>query len=239
MTLFKGTIPSGPGDITVYRDESTDLFKSNRLVERVLISNRGNYSLPLPKAGTYIVEVRTSTYHYPRFTVTSTAGLTVAPLPALPTPTRRGAPVPVDSAAPSPGGGSTGGSGVVPRSAVTVTSSAEAALPYLPQATPLNDVIRTVNQITVNDSTAYPMMVSWTEDSLQAIRVVNPADSGTDLLIGVGTYGSVNAPAAGTFETVAPGSEWVGTGVGAKPVFVRCATAGKIAWPIVITVRSA
>lgn len=38
MTLFKGTIPSGPGDITVYRDESTDLFKSNRLVERVLIS---------------------------------------------------------------------------------------------------------------------------------------------------------------------------------------------------------
>ena len=235
MTLYKGTVPSGPGDITVYRDESTELFKSNRLVERVLISNHGHYSLPLPKAGTYIVEVRTSTYHYPRFTVTATAGLTVVPLPTLPTPTRRGAPVPFGSAS-TP---SAGGSGVVPRSAVTVSSSAEAVLPYLPQATPLNDVIRTVNQITVNDSSAYPMMVSWTEDSLQAIRVVNPADSGTDLLIGVGTYGSVNAPAAGTFETVAPGSEWVGTGVGAKPVFVRCATAGKIAWPIVITVRSA
>lgn len=106
MTLYKGTIPSGPGDITVYRDESTDLFKSNRLVERVLLSNHGHYSLPLPKAGTYIVEVRTSTYHYPRFTVTATAGLTEAPLPALPTPTRRGAPVPVDSAAtPSVSGG--------------------------------------------------------------------------------------------------------------------------------------
>lgn len=122
----------------------------------------------------------------------------------------------------------------VPRESVTAASPHGDAFPYLPARAPLGGLVRTINAIQVDSSTAYPRMLTWTEPSLLYIEVRNPAGSGTDINIGTGAYGSLNHTTEP--DVVPPGSSWISTG--GLPVFCRTSTAGAIIRVDVITVRS-
>ena len=107
----------------------------------------------------------------------------------------------------------------------------------LPLTGPAPDgIIRTINRITFNSSTKYPIPATWTDPTLLSIRIVNPTDSPSSLNIGLGTYGSANHTTEP--DVVAPGQEWV-TGATAVPVFVRASTDGAYVTPVIITERSA
>lgn len=81
MSRFKGTLSDARGGkITVFKDASTEYFKSLVPVKTAPVKYDGSYDLTLP-AGTFILQIRTVGKYYPDVKVTSTAGTTVTTIP--------------------------------------------------------------------------------------------------------------------------------------------------------------
>ena len=116
MTVYQGKLTpfTGPGSMVAYtRTVSlSPLYPdSYTRVASSTISNKGDYKLALPRAGTYTVRISTSEAAYADFTVTATAGRTTAPLTGVPAPTYRNVPTPPQTGSGGGGAGSPGPKG--------------------------------------------------------------------------------------------------------------------------------
>lgn len=120
MTTYQGTLAHGSGSVVAYTKitSTSPLFPDSlRRVASAIVGIDGSYSLPLTRAGEYVIRIRTAAATYPDFTVTATAGRTVAPLTGVSTPVLRNTPtVPQTGST----GGSTGGGSatVLPKTAL-------------------------------------------------------------------------------------------------------------------------
>ena len=113
MTVYQGKLTplTGPGSMVAYTRTASlnPLYPdSYTRVASSIISNKGDYKLALPHAGTYTIRISTSEAAYADFTVTATTGRTTAPLTGVPTPTYRNVPTPPQ---PGSGGGGAGSPG--------------------------------------------------------------------------------------------------------------------------------
>ena len=116
MTVYQGKLTpfTGPGSMVAYtRTVSlSPLYPdSYTRVTSSTISNKGDYKLALPRAGTYTIRISTSEAVYADFTVTALAGRTTAPLTGVPAPTYRNVPAPPQTGSGSGGAGSPGPKG--------------------------------------------------------------------------------------------------------------------------------
>lgn len=119
MTTYQGTLPYGSGSIVAYRKyaSASNLFPDSLVrIASAPVGIDGSYSLPLTRAGEYVIRIRTVAAAYPDFTVTATNGRTVAELTGVPTPVLRNTPTVPQTG--STGGGGGGGATVLPKTAL-------------------------------------------------------------------------------------------------------------------------
>ena len=113
MTVYQGKLTpfTGPGSMVAYTRTASlnPLYPdSYTRVASSILSDKGDYKLALPRAGTYTIRISTSEAAYADFTVTALTGRTTAPLTGVPAPTYRNVPTPPQ---PGSGGGERGPEG--------------------------------------------------------------------------------------------------------------------------------
>ena len=122
MTIYQGTLAHGSGSMVAYSKvpSSSPLFADSlQRVASTRVGIDGSYSLPLTRAGEYVIRISTAAAAYPDFTVTATNGRSVTALTGVSTPVLRNTPTVAQTG--STGGGSTGGGGsasVLPKTAL-------------------------------------------------------------------------------------------------------------------------
>ena len=121
MTIYQGTLAHGSGSMVAYTKvaSTSPLFADSlQRVASTRVNNDGSYSLPLTRAGEYVIRISTAAAAYPDFTVTAANGRGVAALTGVSTPSLRNTPTVPQTGS---GGGSTGGGGsatVLPKTAL-------------------------------------------------------------------------------------------------------------------------
>ena len=114
MTIYQGALEHGSGSMVAYTKvaSSSPLFADSlQRVASARIGIAGSYTLPLTRAGEYVIRISTAAATYPEFTVTALAGRTTAPLTGVPTPTYRNVPTPPQTGSGGGGAGSPGPKG--------------------------------------------------------------------------------------------------------------------------------
>ena len=114
MTIYQGTLAHGSGSMVAYIKvaSSSPLFADSlQRVASTRVGIDGSYTLPLTRAGEYVIRISTAAAAYPDFTVTAANGRSVAALTGVPAPTYRNVPTPPQTGSGGGGAGSPGPKG--------------------------------------------------------------------------------------------------------------------------------